>query len=36
MQAEKFAGAMAAQGGFGLADQLMPTLLRMQEAAPAS
>ncbi|HVX74035.1 MAG TPA: rod-binding protein [Devosia sp.] len=36
MQAEQFAGAMAEQGGIGLADQLMPTLLRMQEAAPAS
>ncbi len=36
MQAEQFAGAMAEQGGIGLADQLMPTLLRMQEAAPES
>lgn len=36
MQAEQFAGVMAEQGGIGLADQLMPTLLRMQEAAPAS
>jgi flagellar protein FlgJ len=36
MQAEQFAGAMAEQGGIGLADQLMPTLLRLQEAAPAS
>ena len=33
MQAEQFAGAMADQGGIGLADQLMPTLLRLQEAA---
>lgn len=33
MQAEQLAGAMAAQGGIGLADQLMPTLLKMQEAA---
>ena len=36
MQAEQFAGAMADQGGIGLADQLMPTLLQMQEAVPAS
>lgn len=36
MQAEQLAGAMADRGGIGLADQLMPTLLRMQEAAPAS
>jgi len=33
MQAEQFAGAMADQGGIGLADQLMPTLLKLQEAA---
>jgi flagellar protein FlgJ len=33
MQAEQFAGAMADQGGIGLADQLMPTLLSLQEAA---
>ena len=33
MQAEQFAGAMAEQGGIGLADQLMPTLLKLQEAA---
>lgn len=32
MQAEQFANAMADQGGIGLADQLMPTLLRLQEA----
>jgi flagellar protein FlgJ len=35
MQAEQFANAMADQGGIGLADQLMPTLLSMQEASPA-
>ena len=33
MQAEQFANAMADQGGIGLADELMPTLLKMQEAA---
>ena len=33
MQAEQFANTMADQGGIGLADQLMPTLLRMQEAS---
>lgn len=33
MQAEQFASAVADQGGIGLADQLMPTLLRLQEAA---
>jgi flagellar protein FlgJ len=33
MQAEQFSNAMADQGGIGLADQLMPTLLKMQEAA---
>ena len=32
MQAEQFATAMADEGGIGLADQLMPTLLRLQEA----
>ncbi len=32
MQAEQFAGAMAADGGIGLADQLMPTLLKLQES----
>ena len=36
MQAEQMANAVAQQGGIGIADQLMPTLLRMQEAAPAS
>jgi flagellar protein FlgJ len=33
MQAEQFAGAMADSGGIGLADQLMPDLLRLQEAS---
>jgi flagellar protein FlgJ len=33
MQAEQFASAMANDGGIGLADQLMPTLLQLQEAA---
>jgi len=33
MQAEQFSSAMANQGGIGLADQLMPTLLKLQEAA---
>lgn len=32
MQAEQFANAIADQGGVGLADQLMPTLLKLQEA----
>ena len=32
MQAEQFSIAMADQGGIGLADQLMPTLLKLQEA----
>ena len=32
MQAEQFANAMADQGGIGLADQLMPTLMKLQEA----
>jgi flagellar protein FlgJ len=32
MQAEQFAGALAEQGGIGLADQLMGDLLRLQEA----
>jgi flagellar protein FlgJ len=36
MQAEQFAGAMADQGGIGLADQLMPTLLSLQEATQSS
>ena len=33
MQAEQFATSIADQGGVGLADQLMPTLLKLQEAA---
>jgi flagellar protein FlgJ len=33
MQSEKIADAMAQQGGIGLADQLMPVLLRLQEAS---
>ena len=33
MQAEQMANAVAQQGGVGIADQLMPTLLGMQEAA---
>jgi Rod binding domain-containing protein len=33
MQAEQLSNAMADQGGIGLADQLMPTLLKLQEAA---
>jgi peptidoglycan hydrolase FlgJ len=32
MQAEQFANSMADDGGIGLADQLMPTLLKLQEA----
>jgi len=32
MQAEQFSTALADQGGVGLADQLMPTLLKLQEA----
>jgi len=32
MQAEQFSAALADQGGVGLADQLMPTLLKLQEA----
>jgi Rod binding domain-containing protein len=36
MQAEQFAGAIAEQGGIGLADQLMPTLLKLQEAAQSN
>jgi Rod binding domain-containing protein len=36
MQAEQFSGAMADQGGIGLADQLMPTLLKLQEAAQSN
>ena len=35
MQSEQFANSMAQQGGIGLADQLMPSLLALQEAAPA-
>jgi flagellar protein FlgJ len=34
MQAEQFAQSIADNGGAGLADQLMPTLLSMQEASP--
>ena len=33
MQAEQMADAVAQQGGVGIADQLMPTLLGLQEAA---
>lgn len=33
MQAEQLSGIVADQGGIGLADQLMPTLLKLQEAA---
>ena len=36
MQAEQMAAAMAASGGIGLADQLMPSLLALQEAASSS
>ena len=36
MQGEQFASSIADQGGLGLADQLMPTLLQLQEAAQAS
>ena len=32
MQAEQFSNIIADKGGIGLADQLMPTLLRLQEA----
>jgi flagellar protein FlgJ len=32
MQAEQFSSIIADQGGIGLADQLMPTLLSLQEA----
>jgi flagellar protein FlgJ len=32
MQAEQVANSLAAQGGIGLADQLMSDLLRLQEA----
>jgi Rod binding domain-containing protein len=34
MQAEQFSMALANQGGIGLAEQLMPTLLSLQEAQP--
>jgi Rod binding domain-containing protein len=34
MQAEQMADAVAKQGGIGLAQQLMPTLMSMQEAKP--
>ena len=33
MQAEQMADAVAQQGGVGIADQLMPPLLGLQEAA---
>lgn len=33
MQAEQLAGTMAANGGLGVAEQLLPDLLAMQEAA---
>jgi flagellar protein FlgJ len=33
MQAEQMAGALAQQGGIGLADNLMSDLLRLQEAS---
>lgn len=36
MQSEQFADAMARQGGIGLADQLMPVLLRLQEASSST
>ena len=32
MQAQQFADAMAQGGGVGLSDQLMPTLMQLQEA----
>ena len=32
MQAEQFANSLADEGGIGRADQLMPTLLKLQEA----
>lgn len=34
MQAEQFSSILADQGGIGLAEQLMPTLLSMQETQP--
>ena len=36
MQAQQFADAMAQGGGVGLADQLMPTLMQLQEAGKPS
>ncbi|MGV8854081.1 MAG: rod-binding protein [Devosia sp.] len=33
MQAEQLAGTMAHNGGIGLADQILPDLIAMQEAA---
>lgn len=36
MQGEQLADAMAQSGGIGLADQLMPTLMQLQEAAKAN
>lgn len=36
MQAEQMASAIANQGGIGLAQQLMPTLMSLQEAKPTS
>jgi Rod binding domain-containing protein len=36
MQAEQLSNAVADQGGVGLANQLMPSLLAMQEAAPSN
>ncbi len=36
MQAEQLANAVADQGGIGLADQLMPSLLAMQEASSSN
>ncbi len=36
MQAEQLANAVADRGGVGLADQLMPELLRLQEAAQST
>ena len=36
MQAEQLANSMADRGGIGIADELMPTLMRMQEAGSAT
>jgi flagellar protein FlgJ len=36
MQAEQFANILADQGGIGLAQQLMPTLLSLQEASQST